>query len=229
MTANDRLNPPWWHYARHSLVALRNATQRVLRERVALSPGLTIVDLGCGDCPYKGWFLEAGCRYIDCDIDGRASVKISPGEAIPLGDSSADGVVSFQVLEHVWEIDWYLNEAKRILVSGGWFLLSTHGSWLYHPHPGDFRRWTVDGLPRELRERGFTIDLVRGLVGPLAWTTQFRLLGAREVLRRVPLLGSALLVPLACVANLRMVIEDAITPESIKQRNGCVYLVLAHK
>jgi SAM-dependent methyltransferase len=187
------------------------------------------VDLGCGDCPYKDWFVEAGCRYIDCDIDGRASVTISPGQRMPLADASADGVVSFQVLEHVWELDWYLYEAKRILVPGGWLLLSTHGSWLYHPHPTDFRRWTVDGIAMEIQERGFAIDLVRGLVGPLAWTTQFRLLGVREVLRRIPFVGPAILAPLICLANVRMVVEDFITPESIKQRNGCVYLVLAHK
>lgn len=229
MRRNDRLNPRWWHHARHSLVALRDTAHRVLRERVGLSPGQIVVDLGCGDCPYREWFLDAGCEYIDCDLDGDVTVRIRPGEPVPLADGVADGVVSFQVLEHVWDLDWYLYEAKRLLIPGGWLLLSTHGAWLYHPHPTDYRRWTADGISRELEQRGFAVELVCGLVGPLAWTTQFRLLGLREALRRVPLVGNILLPPLVCAANLRMLVEDAITPQSITQQNACVYLVLARR
>ena len=92
------------------------------------------------------------------------------------------------------DLPWYLGECRRVLRPGGWLLLSTHGTWLYHPHPTDFRRWTADGLVREIEAHGFTVERITGLIGPLAWTTQFRLLGYREVFAPDPadqLVGTA--------------------------------------
>src|SRR5262249_31313598 len=155
-------------------------------------------------------FRQRGCSYVACDLDGDVDVRIEPGRPLGLDDGCADGVVSCQVLEHVWDLDWYLGQCHRLLRPGGWLLLSTHGSWLYHPHPTDYRRWPGDGLVRELEERGFHVEAVLPVVGPLAWTTQFRLLGLRHLLQRVPVLGPLLLPPLVCLMNLRMVVEDAV-------------------
>lgn len=228
-TTQNRLLPPWWDHQHYPLKRLRQAIVRVLAQRPLAKPGACVVDLGCGNAPYMPLFTERGCRYVRCDLDGPVEVIIRPGEPVDLPEASADGVVSFQVLEHVWDLDWYLGEALRMLKPGGWLLLSTHGTWLYHPHPTDYRRWTRDGLVRELEVRGFEIEAVDAVVGPLAWTTQFRLLGVREVLRRVPVLGPLLLAPWCLVSNLRMTLEDAITPESIRATNACKYLVLARK
>ncbi|MFW1494634.1 methyltransferase domain-containing protein, partial [Vibrio parahaemolyticus] len=79
-------------------------------------------------------------------------------------------VVSFQVLEHVRDVGCYLNEARRVLNTGGRLLLSTHGTWLYHPHPEDHRRWTRLGLIDELATYGFEVTDCVPVVGPLAWT-----------------------------------------------------------
>jgi SAM-dependent methyltransferase len=183
-----------------------------------------VVDFGSGDAPYKPLFEQRGIEYVTADLDGDTDVRIVPGEPLPIEDASVDGVVSFQVLEHVWDLQWYLSEAKRILKPGGFLLLSTHGTWLYHPHPTDFRRWTSAGLRGEIEAEGFAVQQFDPLVGPLAWTTQFRLLGLREALRRVPVLGGLLLPVVAAVMNLRMVVEDAITPKAISDDNACVYL-----
>ena len=43
------------------------------------------------------------------------------------------------------------------------------------------------GLEGELKTRGFHPKLSVPLMGPLAWTTQFRLLGMTHLLRRIPL------------------------------------------
>ena len=189
--------------------------------------GDVVVDMGCGDVPYRPLFEARGARYVGCDIDGVAEVRIAPGLPVPLSDAYARLVVSFQVLEHVWDLGWYLGECRRMLRPSGQLLLSTHGTWLYHPHPTDFRRWTQDGLVKEIEEHGFTVQRITGLMGPLAWTTQFRLLGYREVLRRIPLLGAAVLPVITTAMNLRMELEDAITPESIRQTNACIYVVVA--
>src|SRR5262245_29105618 len=222
-----RADPSWWNHQRHPLLRLRRQIEQELDATLRPAAGDLVVDVGCGDMPYQRLFESRGARYLGCDIDAAAPVRITPGQPIPLADGCANVVVSFQVLEHVWDLAWYLGECRRLLRPGGHLLLSTHGTWLYHPHPTDFRRWTRDGLVREIEAHAFTVERINGLVGPLAWTTQFRLLGYREVLRRVPIVGALLLAPVAALMNVRMEIEDAITPAPISQTNACVYVVIA--
>jgi SAM-dependent methyltransferase len=188
-----------------------------------------VVDLGCGDRPYEPLLRKLGCDYVACDIEGEVDVPLEPGQPIAIADESVDGIISIQVLEHVWDLDWYLGECLRILKPDGWLLLSTHGTWLYHPHPTDYRRWTRDGLVGELKDRGFDVQEIEAVGGPLAWTTQFRLLGIREVLQAIPFVGPLILKPVICLMNLRMTIEDAITPASIRNTNACVYVTLSRR
>lgn len=225
----SRAQPSWFSHQRHVLAALCRAIEAALDRRGSPGPRRTVLDLGCGDRPYEPMLRARGWDYVACDLDGPVDVRIVPGQPLPLESGSAVGVTSFQVLEHVWDLDAYLGEARRLLEPGGWLLLSTHGVWLYHPHPTDYRRWTRDGLTRELESRGFVVERVASLVGPLAWTTHFRLLGYRDVLRRIPLVGPAVVALLAAVMNARMVLEDALTPAAVRERNACVYLVECRK
>ena len=73
---------------------------------------------------------------------------------VPVADQDVIGaalaVLSAQVLEHVADLDAYCAEIRRLLREDGTLLLSTHGNWLYHPHPEDHRRWTRTGLALDL-------------------------------------------------------------------------------
>lgn len=226
-TARTRLRPRLWDRRRHPLTQLRKAVETRVTGGMCLGPGQTVVDIGCGSEPYRSLFEDVGCRYIGCDIDGDVDVRITPGVTIPLGSGTADAVTSFQVLEHVWELAWYLGECRRLLRPGGSLLLSTHGTWLFHPHPGDYRRWTRDGLSRELADHGLEVYDIQGLVGPLAWTTQFRTDLYSRAISRVPGIGAPLASVLSTFMNLRMMIEDALTPEQSRQRNASIYIALA--
>jgi SAM-dependent methyltransferase len=209
-------------------MALRRCLHAILETQIGAGGGQVVFDLGCGDRPYEPLIRSMNFDYVACDIEGDVDVTMTPGVRVDRPDHAAAGVVSFQVLEHVWDLDWYLGECRRLLKPGGWLLLSTHGTWPYHPHPTDYRRWTRDGLVAELQTRGFLVTSVHGLVGPLAWTTQIRALGYRQVLLRVP--GAGLLVNLLMAAmNLRMVVEDAMTPATIVETNACMYVVLCRR
>ena len=189
--------------------------------------GGTALDFGCGSRPYEPLFREAGIAYEGADFGSVGDVAIGADGVLPVPDSSRDLVLSFQVLEHVRDLDTYLGEARRVLRPDGLMVLSTHGSWLYHPHPEDHRRWTREGLTHDLAIRGFEVIECVAIVGPLAWTTILRSTGAAYVLRRIPVLGPILAGGIATAMNLRAWLEDAVTPEGIRRDNACVYLTVS--
>lgn len=190
-------------------------------------PGAEAVDFGCGSRPYSQTFTDVGIRYTGADFGRDGDVAIDADGTLPLGDASCDLVLSFQVLEHVRDLDTYLGEARRVLRPDGRMILSTHGTWLYHPHPEDHRRRTRQGLIHDLSSRGFDVLECVPIIGPLAWTTILRSTGFAYVLRRLPLVGAAVAGLCATVMNLRALIEDAVTPEAIRRDNACVYLTVS--
>ena len=227
-----RLNSPVWRHDAYTLRGLQAAIQAQLsslgRKGSSDEAGV-VVDLGAGDAPYRSLFEECYGRYIACDLVPGPGIDLVFDESgrLPLDSGCADFVVSFQVLEHVWDIDAYLKECLRLLSVQGRLIISTHGTWLYHPHPTDFRRWTRDGLCRELEERGFIIESVQPVVGPLAWTTQFRTLAYHHVLSKFGFLGRLLAGVVCSVMYCRMVLEDKITPKDLTAGNAAIYCITA--
>src|SRR5262249_40905942 len=145
----------------------------------------------CGSKPYQPIFTSAGVRYLGADYGQGGDVPIGADGRVGIPDKSGDLGLSFQVLEHVRDLRTYFSEAKRMVRPGGWLMLSTHGTWFYHPHPEDHRRWTRPGLIGEIGGHGFDVVECIPIVGPLAWTTIIRLTCAAHALRKVPLVGSA--------------------------------------
>jgi len=162
----DRLNPQrsnrvYWH-----LVLLRNQLQRIADTELA--NGGTILDYGCGSKPYAPLFARKFEHYVGADLAGNkeAELILDPEGRIPSGEGTFDCVLSSQVLEHVGSPETYLAEALRVTKAGGSMILSTHGTWCYHPDPTDYWRWTIDGLQLIIRRAGFEIVSVRSVMGP---------------------------------------------------------------
>ena len=191
------------------------------------APGAVVIDYGCGNMPYRPLFEAAGCKYLGADFDGTPDIAIAPDGRIDAADASADLVVSFQVLEHVRDLGRYFAEARRVLKPDGRLLLSTHGTWLYHPHPEDHRRWTREGLVAEMQRLRFEVSDCAPVVGPLGWTLILRLTGYCYVLKRIPLIGGLLAGVVALVMNARAFVEERVTPEWIVRDNACVYVTLS--
>ncbi len=195
------------------------------------SAGKMAIDFGCGSQPYRPIFETRGATYRGADFAGpgagSSDIAINANGVIAAADASADLVLSFQVLEHVRDLERYLSEARRILKDDGWLILSTHGTWLYHPHPEDHRRWTREGLLGDLSKNGFeTVDCIP-ILGPLAWTTLLRLTMGYHALLRIPLIGKTMAVALALIMNLQGKLEEMITPDWVRRDNACVYVTLA--
>jgi SAM-dependent methyltransferase len=189
--------------------------------------GAVALDFGCGTRPYQELFTAKGVRYIGADFDGTPDIPIDASGRLQAADNSSDLLLSFQVLEHVRDLQRYLSEARRVLRPDGWMMLSTHGTWFYHPHPEDHRRWTREGLINDITVHGFEVTECVPIVGPLAWTTLIRLTCACYALRKIPVVGAPIGALLALIMNLRAKIEEAITPAWVTNDNACVYLVMA--
>lgn len=116
-----------------------------------------LLDYGCGGSPYRSLFKTKRflrADYVDC---GGVDCLIAEDGTLPLPDAGCDGVLSTQVLEHVFSPPAYLAEAFRVLRPGGKLILSTHGIWEDHGCPYDFWRWTADGLTRDVERAGFSV------------------------------------------------------------------------
>lgn len=226
----NRLRPAFWVSDAYLLRKLASCIEDVAQRRLGQRPGATAVDFGCGDAPYQPLFEAQSLRYLGCDLPGSgAPVIFEPGADVPLADASADAVLSFQVLEHVWDLPWYLGQAHRMLKDDGLLVLSTHGVWPYHPHPTDFRRWTRPGLVREIESHGFEVQEQHALVGPLAWTLLFQTMALGFMLDKIPLVGKVLSGALAAICTPCLALADKITPSGWAGENASIYLMVAAK
>lgn len=126
-----------------------------------------ILDFGCGSKPYRSLFSDSQ-SYVGVDIQvsghdhSTSSVDFFyDGKVVPFNDEFFDGVVSFETLEHVFEIRSILNELSRVLKSGGYLLISVPFAWDEHEVPYDCARYTSFGVEYVLRESGFEIIEIR--------------------------------------------------------------------
>ena len=124
-----------------------------------------LYDLGCGEKPYKSYFLQFADNYIGVDWSStqhnlKADIVADLNSELPIGDESADSIVSISVLEHLCEPQTMINEAFRILKPEGTILLQVPWQWWIHESPYDYFRYTPYGLKYLFEKAGFNNVIV---------------------------------------------------------------------
>lgn len=192
---------------------------------------LKILDYGCGVKPYEYIFEPFKKEYVGIDVgeNPHADMRIEPDEKLNFSDGYFDVVLSSQVLEHVENTKLYLSECSRVLKPGGILFLSTHGTWQFHSSPIDVQRWTSYGLKKLIEGYGFTIEGFASALGQLALTSQLRLTFFHSFVKEVFTPLKIVYYPLSVLYQLKMMIEDAITPQRVRDRDSAYYLVIAKK
>lgn len=119
-----------------------------------------LIDIGCGDMPYKNLILKRATQYDTFDVERRVPDVKFVGDIHDmsmLADSSYDTVVCFAVLEHVKNPFQAMTEVGRILKEDGTLLLSVPHFTRVHEAPNDFFRYTRYGIQSVLESTGFEI------------------------------------------------------------------------
>ena len=118
-----------------------------------------ILDIGCGNKPYKCFFENRISTYTGCDIVQSSENVVDiicTATEIPVESNTKDTIFTTQVIEHVADHRKLLSEAFRILKPGGHIILSGPMAWEHHEVPYDFFRFTRYGFEWLLKEHGFT-------------------------------------------------------------------------
>jgi SAM-dependent methyltransferase/uncharacterized protein YbaR (Trm112 family) len=151
-------------------VTYKSKRSRELVEQFVRSfpPGEIVLNVGAGATRY-------GSAVVNVDVTPSPEIDIvGVAEALPVATDSCAGLILMAVLEHVQNADKTLNEAGRVLVPGGRMLVDVPFIQGYHASPGDYRRYTEQGLRAEMERFGFDVVDSGVAVGPasaMAWIT----------------------------------------------------------
>ena len=163
-----------------------NIGDKFLLKNRSLYKGV-MYDLGCGEAPYKEFFLQYADQYVGVDWAGsfhetKADVAADLNKPIPIDSQVADTVISLSVMEHLSEPQNMLNEAYRILKPGGNMIIQVPWQWWIHEAPYDFFRYTPYGLNYMLEKSGFTDIVVEAQSGFFTtWVMKFNYFTRRFV------------------------------------------------
>jgi ubiquinone/menaquinone biosynthesis C-methylase UbiE len=141
-----------------------------LAQTNVLKPGDKVLEIGCGIGSVVFELSRQGYDVTGTDISNAAityglkkygdiRLEVQPAETLPYEDKSFDIVLSFDLFEHIAQIDRHVSEVARVLRPGGSYLFQTPNKYSnatyetlwtkslkwrrYHPSlhsPGQLRR-----------------------------------------------------------------------------------------
>lgn len=151
-----------------------------------------VLDFGGGQAAkyrhlYDKW--RANCDIHTANInEGDAPTYLLVGDFQPIDceDDFYDVVVSLNTLEHVYKVEDWLVELRRVLKPGGQFIFTVPFMFRTHGHPSDYNRFTPAAWTRKLKEAGFSGVSVKSLYwGPYsAQASSFSLVGPFKTIRK---------------------------------------------
>jgi ubiquinone/menaquinone biosynthesis C-methylase UbiE len=152
-------------------------------------PGQTVVDVGGGRaCIFARGRQCATARIIAVDIDpgelvlneeAHEKLVADASEKLPLADASADLIVSSSTVEHLPDVDRFVEESRRVLRPGG---------HVVHVFPSKFAPYAIVNrlLPPPLAQRILRIVFPgsEGILGFRAYYHRCHARGIRTTLER---------------------------------------------
>jgi SAM-dependent methyltransferase len=118
-----------------------------------------MLNAGCGSRDISSYLRRNGVtdvtRYDIASSD--PDVRLGPLESMPFADASFDSALCNAVIEHVHDAGRAIRELARVVRKGGHIVVAVPFLQPYHAAPGDFRRYTADGLAQLGRSAGLEV------------------------------------------------------------------------
>jgi len=137
---------------------------KLFREIKKVAPFISgrVLDVGCGQKPYKSLFHSTEYIGMDVEVSGHSHVNEQidvyyDGTRFPFEDNSFDSVICNQVLEHVKTPKETISEIHRVLKPNGYALLTVPFLSDEHEQPFDFYRYSSFGIKYLLEAQHFNI------------------------------------------------------------------------
>jgi SAM-dependent methyltransferase len=155
------------------IYGVRKAILEALRMSLPLLKGV-LLDVGCGDMPYKSLLLSEHSRvtkYIGLDLAVNPIYSnVRPdltwdGESIPSANESVDCAIATELFEHCPSPEIVMREINRVLKPGGSLFFTVPFLWPLHDVPYDQYRYTPFSLERHLKNSGFQTVEIKALGG----------------------------------------------------------------
>jgi SAM-dependent methyltransferase len=119
-----------------------------------------LIDIGCGDMPFKALIEELVIQYDSIDIERRVSDVKYVGNIQDMNmidNDRYDSALCLEVLEHVQDPFKAISEIHRILKKGGKLVCSVPHLSRLHEEPNDYYRYTKYGLRYLFENSGFHV------------------------------------------------------------------------
>jgi SAM-dependent methyltransferase len=134
-----------------------------------------ILDIGCGQSPYKFLLNAETTRYFGIDIIDAGSfgyhnpdITAFDGKNIPFDENKFDAIICTEVLEHVQEFQHLIDEMFRTAKKNANLIVTIPWSARYHYIPYDYFRYTPSSLKTmfsgfsevDIRNRGTDVSVI---------------------------------------------------------------------
>ncbi len=143
----------------------------------------TVIEAGCGEGYGADIVRTAGAQVVAVDYDDavvghvrRTYPRVQTLKAnlvdLPLRSSTADGLISLQVIEHLWDLPTFWAEIRRVVRPGGRVVISTPNRLTFSPgvargqkptNPFHVEEFDAEQLAHMLTAAGFSDVRVLGL------------------------------------------------------------------
>lgn len=126
-----------------------------------------ILDFGGGEGASYVPFLPSDLELVSVNIDAQFKpTQIVPvGASLPFEDNTFDGAICLNVLEHIYDTRFVLDEILRVLKPGATLYISVPFIFRVHGHPDDYSRHTSSWWRETMLRVGFDAMTIE----PLVW------------------------------------------------------------